>query len=720
MRNPKKSLKYSFFLSIGIIFISLICMVQFSGFRHESKKFKQMLVTTAIVIILRYILWEHIEAIATALFNTKVKQDSHLADHLSYGNEQFLNPHPLEYLKLRLESAKADLYLSNKHKNEELNVKYLQLTKDLWLFGKYFFLLLLMVVFSRNSYGYYNTKLMRTVFVENRLGPFGLRQMQRIEDLYEVVNATMSRSLCQGVDYGGKPLPEYGWMDFEIAKLVGVVRLQQIRVHDKSNGMKVLNIDHSNYLPQWKTPNRTYHYTDKFWRIYYPWLAKNYEGLGSWLLSIGHVGSLYSYEQHNPYETVLTRDARNNQKILKFLKENSWLDSRTAAVLIDFTLYNVDANMFSLISLMVEQTPFGGVVWHLDIQSAILLTSLDSITIWWWLLIIIYILQLMEFTKVLISKWWWLKSGVFFKSPWNCVDLVLVLLNIVIALLLITRESLVKHLLITLESSHKLDFIDFRIANLFDYMGTIAMGFLVSLTTLRLWKILQFASVFRLFTRTLYSAAGSLLTTLVGIHIFLFAIGFAAEIVNGSQAEVFSRYLKSLSSIMSFSFGFNSHTRPEDLSHGGSVLGFILYLILMFVVAIFLINLFITIICDHFAAARSERDNQPPNLLSYWDFLQMEFGGYVRFLKYFKTKKRKSSSLKEDFEKKLQKLEEKYEMAKESPGKVDGNYAADILRVQRLHNVVNILKLQLEILDRKLNASYFEWESDEEVEERRK
>uniref|UniRef100_A0A1I8N9I5 Uncharacterized protein n=1 Tax=Musca domestica TaxID=7370 RepID=A0A1I8N9I5_MUSDO len=701
---PSKAIKYNFLLCTTVIITSLVFLTYYSGFRHESKKFAQILVTIIVVLVLRYLLMDHIEGLFVALYKSLQRQD----DIKGWPNEANKTANnSLEYLKLRLVTAKAEFYLPQQHKNEAANCEYLLLTKDLWLFGRYFFLLLLMIVYSRNSYGFFNTRLMRTVFVENRLGPMGLLQMKTIEDVYAVINWTMSGSLCQGVDYRGLPVPEYGWMDYEMAKLLGVVRLKQLRVQDKSHGMKQLQLDRQNYLPQWKVSKRRLYYVQKYWRTYYPWLCETRKGVINWLPISIHKGSLYGFSAEQAgYESFLARDLKNNAKILKYLQENSWLDPYTVAVLIDFTLYNADGNMFSLISLLVEQTPFGGVIWQLEVQSVVLLTNLEQLSAGGWFLIVIYILHLMEFSNSLFSKWWWMGEGGvvgFLKSPWNCVDLVLILLNLTIAILLISRESWVKHLLITLASAHKLEYLDFRTANFFDYMATIGMGFLVSLTTIRLWKILQFASVFRLFTTTLYSAAGSLIATLIAINIFLFAMGFAAQIVNGAQTEVFSRYLKSLTSIMSFSFGFNSHTRPEDLSHGGNALGFMLYLVLMFGVAIFLINMFITLICDHFAAAaaRRERDNQgSEDRLSYWQFLKMESP---------------VKSFRQGFNEKLQHLEEKNEeKSSERHENLDVIYAADMRRSEHIRNVANILKLQMEILNRELSASYLAWESDEE------
>uniref|UniRef100_A0A1I8Q3Y8 Uncharacterized protein n=1 Tax=Stomoxys calcitrans TaxID=35570 RepID=A0A1I8Q3Y8_STOCA len=710
MKTLSSSSRKAIILCIFITCVCTACIIQFSGFRHEEKKFKQIMVTVLIVIFSRFIVWEHLEFALIALYKSRKGRNKPAQVPKAPKTKEHINFSTLDYLKVRLESAKEDLQLDAKHKDENLNIEYRLLTKDLWLFGKYFLLVLLLIVYSRNPYGYYNTKIWKTLLEENRLSHFGLPQMMTIEDLYQVINGSFTHCLNQGSGYDGLRLTESGWTDFEMAKLLGVVRLQQIRLLAKENGMKTLQYDHQDYMPEWRSKNRTLYYVDKYWRIYYPWLCKTYQGVLNWLMTFSHMGSLYSYKENKGYVTLLARDQGNSEKIVKFLKDHNWLDLRTAAVLIDFTLYSVDGNMFTLVSILVEQTPFGNLIWQLNLQSVVLLTNLDQLTYGQWLLIVIYTLQLLQFCKTLALKWWF--NVKFFQVPWNYVDLGIIFLNLLIFSLLILRENSVRDVLATLESSNKLNDIDFRLASWWDYWATISMGFLVALTTLRLWKILQFASVFRLFTRTLYTAAGSLAITILAIHIFLFAMGLAAQIVNGSQTEIFSRYLKSLTSIMSFSFGFNSHTRPEDLSHGGNVLGFILYLVLMFVVAIFLINMFITLICDHFAEARKERDKLTEGRLSYLEFLQQEYEylwDYIKPVFDFRFQRKSKVTIDENYNK-IELKGQRNDLSEVEHSSIE----ADLIRSKRIEQVVEILHLQMEILRRQTMLDYLEYESEDE------
>ncbi|KAM7362747.1 polycystin-2-like [Cochliomyia hominivorax] len=702
----------------GVIMITcLIIITVFSGFRYEYKKFKQFVLTLIAIFLIRYIILDHIAFTIQALIST-LKGSNDIRVYQTLDDLEEPENNPIDYLKLKLESSKSEFNLPQQHKDEALNLKYRELTEEFWLFGKYFFLLLLVIIYSRNSYSYYNTAIMRRVLNESYFTYYKWERVVTINDLYNWINDTLITSLHDGIDYDGRPIEEPGWINFHLAKLLGVVRLQQVRHAKKENSMLRVFYDNQNYFPKWQRLNASLPYMDKYWRTYYPWLSKYYAGISNWLMSVLYIDSLFGYTENRGYVAILTRDRNNSGKVLKFLKESNWMDKQTAALFIDFTLYNADSNIFTIISLLVEQTPFGNLVWHIDVQSAELLWNMNEISMWWWFLIILYTLQMIQFSKKMIVRSWFGQG--FFKSRWNYVDLAMILLNILLLIFTITREYYVIYVMKTFVLSKKLEYVDFRVASVFDFMVTIILGVLICLASVRIWKILQFSTIFRIFNRTLHTSALPLFFTILGISIFLCATSLTAQILNGNHEEIFSRYLKSVTSIMSFSFGFNSRTNPDDLTHGGGILGFILYLILMFIVAIFLINMFITLICDHFSNAREERDLESAEKLSYWEFLCMEYAFIYRYIYEIRQwfSKDHDESVKKNINRKLDELEKKLENRKENSKEhnltEDQLLEEEKLRVKRLENVITILNLQLEILDRVITVQAVDWDSDNE------
>lgn len=46
-------------------------------------------------------------------------------------------------------------------------------------------------------------------------------------------------------------------------------------------------------------------------------------------------------------------------RILKYLHSNTWLDSHTQAIFVEFTVYNANVNLFCIVTFMLETTAIG-------------------------------------------------------------------------------------------------------------------------------------------------------------------------------------------------------------------------------------------------------------------------------------------------------------------------------------------------------------------------
>lgn len=236
---------------------------------------------------------------------------------------------------------------------------------------------------------------------------------------------------------------------------------------------------------------------------------------------------------------------------------------------------------------------------------------------------------MLQFTQAFITTIWYMPSRI--KSIWYKMDLIIVLLNLVVITLIIVRASLVQDLLRRLEGANKLEYLNFRATARCHYLTTIFIGFLICLTTLRLWKILQFSRVFQLFTQTFALAWQAMVITMIMILIILTAFGIAFATINGNNSLHFIKTPTSIITALCFSFGFSSEITPQELFHGGTVLGIIFYAALGFVVSILLVNVFITTIGNYFSLARAERDAQPTRAISFFEYLRVEYNDVISF-----------------------------------------------------------------------------------------
>ncbi|XP_036344549.1 polycystic kidney disease protein 1-like 2 [Rhagoletis pomonella] len=612
-----------------IVFICLILIICLSGFLHESRKFRALLFVIVVVLFFHCLIGDFIKFLGYACYAALRKKPA-IQEGPDVGRSAATNNYDEDALvRLQLASHEAAMHATSAHYNESLNLKYKLIINELRLYGLYFLLLMLLVVGSRDYLTYYNTHTLQTVFLEKRLDAAGLYYVHTPNDVYDYIRRIVVKAFNQGRDYNEEVIEEPGWIQYNIAKLLGVVRLRQVRRLDEHIGLDTPSFDERNFMPRWRLPYEQLHYISKYIHTYGPWL----EGQVDWNIFTPrhHYGNLHTYAENNGYVTFLSRDLNNSLKILEYLKASNWIDARTAGVFIDFTLYNVDSNIFSVCTILLEYTPFGNVLSHVDVQSVELLMNLDNVPGIMLLVFLLYLLTLIYFAKHLVLNM--LYKTKMSSSPWNVVDFVIIALNLFILILIIVREAKVAALMARFEDSMKLEFVDFRVPAQIDYLANLMIGFLICLTTLRLWKIFQFAKPFRVFTRTLYRARFALLTLLVIIVIWLIAFGISSYIINGNDSEHFTHLFRSFAASMSYSFGFSSTVSPYDLTYGGLTLGFILYALLMFVIAIVLLNLFITLICDYFAENKNTPDDEEASELGFYEFLRVEFGSWGRWCK---------------------------------------------------------------------------------------
>lgn len=143
-------------------------------------------------------------------------------------------------------------------------------------------------------------------------------------------------------------------------------------------------------------------------------------------------------------------------------------------------------------------------------------------------------------------------------------------------------------------------------------------GVLVCVATIRLWKILQIAQVFRLFTYTLYNAGTALLSCLLLMITFLLGYSLCIYLVNGSQSSVLHNLRTILPAITAVAFGFEPF-KFEHFMYGGHSLGIILFVVMLVAINIYLLNMFITVIVYYFDQTK-DREKETTKHYSFRQF----------------------------------------------------------------------------------------------------
>ncbi|XP_016987755.2 polycystin-2 [Drosophila rhopaloa] len=700
----KKSSNMIIYMTLVIITVCAVFIWKFSGFNHEDGKFNKILVSFLAVTLLRII-------ICTPINFTIISLDAAWwPPHLFSGppDEKPKVESLMEKLRLRLRTLRSELIITESHRNEEVNLKYRGITEELFLTAKLFLVFLGMVLVSFDHFLYYNTEGMQYLFEYDHKYTRGLSSLSRLPDVYNFMEYTLIHAFTDGSNTsGGAP-----WVNGESTRLLGVVRLRQLRTDDNHVGLRQPVFTERDYMEGWKLPYQRKPYTNKFWTIYRPWVSRVTSFRYNLILGITHYGEFLSYPESKGYTILLSDTRLKSLMILDYLFDNQWLDSNTSALFMDFTLYNADANVFSVCTLWVEHFPFGGICTHIQVESNVFVDQIQDFPLSGMLMLFIFVIIWLQFAKTFFVKIWY--DPRLLKTLWIQLDAMIVILSLMTALILGIRDNRVQSMIQNVEIAVMTQFIDFREPSQLTYFASVLKGFAVALVTMRLWKVMQFSGTFQLFTKTFSMAWKALLCTLVCTIVFIVAIGVAAVTINGNHSIQFSDMSSGIVALTCFAFGYNDHVDPEDLFNGGMWLGLVLYAMLGFVVKFLLINLIVSLLKIQLTTAKERRDHKEKHRISFFQFLRVEYADFINFiLKVTGLKKRyyrKNRTVAENIKQKLDHDERMGKMEKQRKEELRSMHNnpnnADILqlryreRIERTFTLAAILQTQMELIER--------------------
>jgi len=72
--------------------------------------------------------------------------------------------------------------------------------------------------------------------------------------------------------------------------------------------------------------------------------------------------ALYKTYKGGGYDVSLGQTYEKGRSILEELRSQNWLDQLTRAVIIDFSLYNANVNLFVAVTLSFEMTSMGSII----------------------------------------------------------------------------------------------------------------------------------------------------------------------------------------------------------------------------------------------------------------------------------------------------------------------------------------------------------------------
>ncbi|XP_078674288.1 polycystin-1-like protein 2 [Branchiostoma floridae x Branchiostoma belcheri] len=296
----------------------------------------------------------------------------------------------------------------------------------------------------------------------------------------------------------------------------------------------------------------------------------------------------------DPEQAVFTMD---------HLQENGWLDGFTEAVVVEINAYNANADLFAVITLIVEFVAGRGTTASRNIHvfklSSYVGTSGHLMIGFQITFVVLFALSLFREGKKMFQQ-----KRMYLCQPWNCLEFFRLVICVVAIVLFAVKEGLRSSYVSQLKAREG-GFLSFRIiANFTDVFASI-LALLVFVMTLQFLQLLSFNRFIGVLFHTLRKASSKMTAFLFMLCIILIAFSTLGGLLFGGEAESYISLLTSARTLLVMMFGDMSYT---DMSEHKVIIGRIYFLSFVIAVVMVLSNMFLGILDEQFSTSKNNPD----------------------------------------------------------------------------------------------------------------
>lgn len=474
---------------------------------------------------------------------------------------------------------------------------------------------------------YYYTKVMSQLFLDTPITngePTTFKTLSTMEDFWKFTEGPFLNGMYWEFWYNNKSLPENQSLIYYENLLLGVPRLRQLRVRNESCSVhKDLRDEvyecYNIYSPanEDKAPFGLKNGT--------AWLYSTESSLGE----SSYWGQVSTYGGGGYYQD-LSRTQESSANQLQELKNNLWLDRGTRAVFLDFSVYNGNVNLFCIVRLLAEFPATGGAVTSWQFQTVRLIRYVSSwdyfvgmCEVAFCFFVLYYLVE--EVLEIRLHR---LR---YFKSLWNCLDVLIVALSVPAIIMNICRTSAVSRRLHFLLENHS------KYPN-FEPLARLQVNFnnlaavIVFLAWVKLFKFINFNKTMNQLSTTMSRCAKDLVGFAIMFFIVFLAYAQLAYLVFGTQVDDFSTFQACIFTQFRIILGDFDFSEIEEAD---SVLGPIYFTTFVFFIFMILLNMFLAIINDTYSEVKADMAQQRSEM----EITDLIKKGYNRAMVKLKLKK---------------------------------------------------------------------------------
>uniref|UniRef100_A0A672UCG0 Polycystin-2 n=1 Tax=Strigops habroptila TaxID=2489341 RepID=A0A672UCG0_STRHB len=317
-----------------------------------------------------------------------------------------------------------------------------------------------------------------------------------------------------------------------------------------------------------------------------------------------HWGLIATYSGAGYYQD-LSRNREVTAVQIASLKKNLWLDRGTRAAFIDFSVYNANINLFCIVRLLVEFPATGGLVTSWQFQPVRLIQYVSTFDFFmaacemaFCLFVLYYMVE--EILEIHIHRLH------YFRSLWNCLDILIIVLSVAAIGISIYRTSTVDMLLKKLLEDQN-SFPNFEPLAYWQMQFNNITAVTVFFVWIKLFKFVNFNRAMSQLSTTMSRCVKDVVGFAIMFFIIFLAYAQLAYLVFGTQIDDFSTFQDCIFTQFRIILGDFNFTEVEEANR---ILGPIYFTTFVFFMFFILLNMFLAIINDTYSEVKSDMAQQ--------------------------------------------------------------------------------------------------------------
>ena len=301
-------------------------------------------------------------------------------------------------------------------------------------------------------------------------------------------------------------------------------------------------------------------------------------------------------------------DLGYNQKtarhVIKELQTHHWVDRQTRAVLVEFSIYNVNTGYFSVCTFFFEILPTGYGHVYERIETFPLTNAPTGFYQFYLVCQLLFILMVFyyvakEAVKILRRK------CRYFLEPWNLIDLFQVCLSLLVVVLFLVKSKLILNNILKLRENPFIT-ISFQEAVSWNNAENATLSLAVFITTVKLLRMIRYNSHISALSATISLSRATLLSYSVLLFVIVLAFTLLGHLLYGADLYAFRSLQRTLNSVMLMSIG--QKMQLDELQRVDRTLGPLFGFSFKFIMAFIFVNFFVAILNDSYEDVKSNPD----------------------------------------------------------------------------------------------------------------